>query len=586
MSQLESLTWGSIALASHIVSETDYEFEAQADGTNLGNPAAILEPVRSLLTDGSLVVSQGFDNREVPIRLKVSSPRGIAGPTLAAAEAALMAEVLAESKSTLVWVPPAQDAATCVFDVVAARLERDTSDGWDFDEVRHECRYYLLTLTCLPFARAEEPVVVPALAPAPAVPDTVVIDAASSTTGWTAGATGSGSSFTGPTVVSDYIRVVASLAKTAYLNRAATFAMSGSPYLRISVGWVQPSGVAGKFFIEDSSGYGERFPIAQAISAPGVTDYYFDFTGIASVYEIQLSTAIPTGTDSIEIRCYEIARTDTLPAEGTRRQLSRTAVVAGSAPTQAAIRLFDATPAALGAEILAYSTRNPTAPTLRPHLSTSSTVTLDANRISGARNPLIAPMVFLIPASAFPEGTYALMGHIEVNAGADLTWSARMVDSTGATTIGSDVVATGTITLPTDPEYRTYNLGAISLPVVAAEGDQMIKLTLTGTSTMTVDEAWLFSLTDGALTWVRQPDVQWIEIRSPELGAARPSVYGGTGTAGEGGACIDYACESFGAHRFDPGLMQIFTVTSTSLMSQSEIEFYPRYHSHVEGSAA
>ena len=35
-----------------------------------------------------------------------------------------MAEVLADSKSPLVYVPPADDAATCVFDVVAARLRQ------------------------------------------------------------------------------------------------------------------------------------------------------------------------------------------------------------------------------------------------------------------------------------------------------------------------------------------------------------------------------------------------------------------------------------------------------------------------------
>ena len=50
--------------------------------------------------------------------------------------------------------------------------------------------------------------------------------------------------------------------------------------------------------------------------------------------------------------------------------------------------------------------------------------------------------------------------------------------------------------------------------------------------------------------------------------------------------CIDWKCESFGAHRFDPGLMQIFTVTTTSKVSQSTLEFYPRYHSHVEDDAA
>ncbi|SFM98432.1 hypothetical protein SAMN05421671_4541 [Pimelobacter simplex] len=104
---------------------------------------------------------------------------------------------------------------------------------------------------------------------------------------------------------------------------------------------------------------------------------------------------------------------------------------------------------------------------------------------------------------------------------------------------------------------------------------------------MTLDESWLFAVHDGALTWITDSDsLTWIEIRSPELGAARPSVYGGTGAKGANSVCIDWKCKSFGAHRFEPGLMQIFTVASTSLVSQSELEFYPRYHSHVGDEAA
>lgn len=136
-----------------------YAIEAMAEGTNLGNPESILEIVKSLLSDGSLAVLEGWDNRVAPIRLRVSAPTAIAGPALADAEKALMKAVLATPKAPLVWVPFAQDSATCVFDVVAAELTRDTSDGWDLEESQRGYRYYLLTLTCLPFVRAETPVV-------------------------------------------------------------------------------------------------------------------------------------------------------------------------------------------------------------------------------------------------------------------------------------------------------------------------------------------------------------------------------------------------------------------------------------------
>lgn len=57
------------------------------------------------------------------------------------------------------------------------------------------------------------------------------------------------------------------------------------------------------------------------------------------------------------------------------------------------------------------------------------------------------------------------------------------------------------------------------------------------------------------------------------------------GTVGESGVCVDWACESFGEHEFRPGTMLVFTVTAASLVAQSEIEFYPRAHSHIAGSS-
>lgn len=554
--------------------DVGYAIEAMADGTNFGNPEALIEVVKSLLTDGSLAVLEGWDNRQAPIRLRLSAPTAIAGPALAEAEKALMLAVQARSKAPLVYVPPAQDAATCVFDVVAAKLERDTDDGWDIDEVRREYRYYLLTLTCLPFARTEESVVVPALAPPPITPTTVVIDNGSSLTGWTAvvGLTGP------PPTAGD------NSSTHADLTRTGAVAMGSTPYLKVTANATYGGVATTPWFLIDGGA------LSSTIVAQSGNTYYLepggDFTtlrivGAASAF---LST-IPPST----LQVTEVARTNVLPASGTTRQQTRTATVEGSAPTQAAIRLYDATPADLGTDVLVYTSRNTNAtPALRPWRVSSASVTSDAAMVSGGRNTLTTSMAFEIPAANFTEGIYALMARMNITTGGDLTWSARMVDSTGATTLGSAVTSSGTVTLGVTSGYQVLSLGALGLPVVAVEANQMVELTLTGTANMTFDEGWLFGLDDGALTWIRDAstDLQWIEIRSPELGATRPSVYGGSGAVGNGAACIDFMCESFGAHRFDPGLMQVFTVTSTSLVSQSELEFYPRYHSHVEGSAA
>ena len=79
------------------------------------------------------------------------------------------------------------------------------------------------------------------------------------------------------------------------------------------------------------------------------------------------------------------------------------------------------------------------------------------------------------------------------------------------------------------------------------------------------------------------------------IGAPLPSIYGGTGAKGANSINVSWKAAglvngisygSFGSHRAEPGLMQIFTVCTSSQAAQSEIEYYERYHSHVAGSAA
>jgi hypothetical protein len=215
--------------------------------------------------------------------------------------------------------------------------------------------------------------------------------------------------------------------------------------------------------------------------------------------------------------------------------------------------------------------------------------------VSGARHTLDTPTVYLIPASLLTSGTYALLARIILDDDATISWQARMVTLDGADTVGSSVVISGTLDLAatgspfSDAYFDVLDIGAMVLPVVDVSGsDYAVELTISGPGgeLAWLDEAWLFSLDDGVLTWVHDTEsLTNIEIRSPELGAARPSVWGGVGDPGVAMSCIDWKCLSFGAHRFDPGDMQIFTVTTSSLVSQCAIEYFPRFHSNVLGEA-
>ncbi len=582
MTQQHGLTWGALDFVSETPTDAGWLIEAVAEGASFGNPEPVVEIVQSLLTDGALAVTQRWDNREITMKLRLS---GVDGDAIAAAEAALMAEVLATEKSPLVWTPPTDNAAVTVFDVVNARLDRDY-EGWDDDEVLQENRYFLLTLTCLPFARTEEKTVVPALSSGSAT--VTVIDACTSFTNWTASFLGLTATSSGST--GGYVYGQGTKASSAAIALSRNFptpaSMGGDTYLRITVQASHAGTYSAYYEAHSTSG---QYPLTLAAtrtsSIAGAVDHYYyaPVVGGGTFTNLLVYIEIPSGGSATAfLRVHEVARTSSIPAG---RQQSRTASVGGSAPTQAAIRVYDSS--ALGADVLVYTSRNTAwQVAMRTYRTMSATVTADTAMVSGARNDLSTPMHFEIPADVFTRGTYALVARMNVTAAATLPWTVGGIAASGASFFS--VKQAGSASLSTTSGYQIIPLGTVTLPTLDVEGDQRVKVEfVTATASITVDEVWLFSLDDGALTWVKNPyhgveSLTWVEIRSPELGAARPSVWGGKLTNRSDGVCIDLFCESFGSHRFSPGEMQIFTVCTSTETAKSEIEFYPRYHSHVQ----
>lgn len=380
------------------------------------------------------------------------------------------------------------------------------------------------------------------------------------------------------------------------LTRTGAVTMGTTPYLRVSAAITTTGGTATPVF---KIGTGTAVPVTPEVVAPsaiaGYTDYYFT-TGNFDRLVVEATAAGGSNTPTVNISVAHVARTDTIAGAGTLRQVARTATVTGAAPTQAAIRLYDATEAPLGTDILVYTSTNTSwIPALRPFRFSSSTVGGDPARVSGFSNTLATAMVFRIPARRLTEGTYSLLANLNVVGAATLTWSTRIVSSTGAATIGSSQTQSGSTLLinPLGTGYKVYNLASLLLPPVLVEGEQMVEITLGGGGGIVIDEAWLFCRDDGVLTWIPDADsMSWIEIRSPEIGSDSPTIYGGTGAFGENPACVDWktsmtpAYGACGQHVTEPGQMQVFTVCTNSQAAQSELEFYPRYHSHVVDEAA
>lgn len=618
--QTPSLIWGVLSFIppedSGDVEDSDFEdpietaFEIEAiDGTNRGNPVPIVETLPSLLIEGALAMVTGFENRSIPIRLRISANDGDA---LSMAEAALFQQVMLDQPPPLEWTSAVGNSATSIYDTVVAVLEEDTDEGWDLNEVLYGERYYTLTLTCLPFARAATSVVVPAL-PVPVDPDTPVwvdIDECDATTGWSMETTATGT--TGPALNSGppTLLVFDGLIRNVhqYLRAVRTGAISvpDDYYLAIDVDIINPGVEAGHWTAYYAGAWHSPVAIAPGIGEgpTGAPSTRLFFADVGDITELKIAFDVteliwyvgpsPKTAASLTISVFNVAYTDTIGSSTntTSRQQSRIATVLGSAPTHGAIRLYDATPDVLGTDLLVYTTRNTGfRPNLRQWIDPDAGIIAgaDAALVSGSHHDLSTPTPFLVPADLLYSGTYALLANIDVSAAGTLEWEARIATAGGATTIvGGDVILSGTVHLEETDGYQIVDVGAMVLPPVELEtSGRVVKLTLTGTADMEFDEGWLFSLDDGVLTWVRDgEEMTWLEVRSPELGAARPSVWGGRNAVNSGATCVDWKCLSFGPHRFDPGDIQVFTVCTTSLVSQCELEYFARYFGNVRGEEA
>lgn len=599
--QPHELTWGDLVIDSTEDPTTAWSCFAltSMDG---GNPVPMVEALRSMLTDGSLEVTTGYDNRTMVVDVCLSAEDG---ESLALAEAAFMAEVLAASPSPLIWTPPLIGSWSGVFDVVRATLSKGYAADWDLEEVMRQRRFYTLTITALPWAHDLETTVIEAL-PVPVDPEDPavyeVIDECDDDTGWTSQKChtdhwGTVTIDNGTDGIGDWVRVYATnqyVSGTGYLAaiRPGSVSLAGLPYLTVDVvASNNPNSPKNRAMLRASivaDGIPHEAAAIQVLPS-GATRYYFE--GVADSFTgLQIrgwwNAAGPLSTRRLNI--YEIGRTDRIEIDGSLGyQVARTAFVGGSAPTQAALTFSTASGALVGSTALVYTGSSPAVP-MRNLLDTSATVTPDTAMISGARNTLASASAFLVPVSQLSDSTYSLLARLDFSGTVSIDWSAKIVDSVGADIPGSEVVVSGTrlATNDTAADWMIHELAAIQLPVVVLEGStsHAVEVTISmssGGSGVTLDEAWLFDTDRGAVTVIHDPssyDLTAIEYRSPGLGAPRPAVIGTWDTYGD--QDISRLVTSLGTHLFWPGPLYVFTATDGAKYAGCELEYYRRHHTH------
>lgn len=599
--QAHELTWGDdLSMTADAATNAPWRINMLAV-SDFGQPVPMVEAVTSLLVDGDLAVVNRWGNREVKVAFRITGDNGDA---LAHAEAALFAKAAAARPDPLYYTPPSIDALPTVFEVVAvSALERDYDDVWQLRERRRHERIYTCTFECLPWVRDVDLTTIPAI-PAPTSPSTPavyeIISAISGTPEFTPivchtshfgtvtedSASLSGNTWYRAYAANTYVGGTVFIAA----QRTVSTSLAGFPYLTVDA--EMSSQVAGgpDPYLRVVVGTAVFEPVAMVPLAVGVGFRYY-FAGVpntATNLQVRAYWQVDSVKTTRRLRIFELGRTDRIEIDGSSGlQVARTAIVGGSAPTQAAISLDAGALPLVGSTALIYTGPNPVAP-LRPFRTASSAVSPDTAMISGARHTLAAATVYRVPANRFIDSTYSLVARLSFTGTKLIIWQARIVAADGTDIPGSDVVVTGTTTLTnpaTDP-WRLHVLASIELPTVAlkTETTHAVEITLTAVadgSSIVLDEVWPLDTGNGAVTLINEPSafqLTKIELLSPQLDAPRQAVIG---TWDGYGAQDITRLTTPGAHVLKPGLLHVFTATDMAKYAQCALTYYRRHGMHA-----
>lgn len=564
---------------------------------DFGNPEPVVAPIQSLLQDGSLAEILSHENRSIVIRVEIS------GPDLAAVEdgeLALMAEVN-KGRNVLRWQPPDSFAHPIIFDVIWSRLDFAFND---LDELR-PVRTFTITLNCAPFGRDAEETVVEAITTGEVLPSPTpaTVDACTSATGWAYTYTTSigGVITTGPTVVSGVVRATLQRGTTGKtgpgpvsltLTRTGLSAdMTSTPFLVVSLAT----------YYSQFTWTGSEFTINGTAIAPigrSGNLFYFDCSAIPTITSFSATTRFLTralsgdGNPAVYFDVQDLTRTNMPPFVGTGRQQFRQFTVGGSARTQGSIQLAHET-AALG-DVLVYTCAADDAggsqPPLRQYRTAGdATPSPDASTASGASTSLNSgiPETFDVPANAVAEGTHSLMAIVK---SAATGWKAITV-AVSSLVGGNELGGRTQVHLVnlTTTAWTVVELGRVTLPPVALPpgSTSFVRIKMSSTDAVSLDEALIFHGTKGALTWVKcgtgtpaaggPSSRAWLDTAT--LDRPDPAIWLGTTANGSDSRHAIGLTEvpHHGTHMLEPGLINLYTLTLGATNAAASARYFRRW---------
>lgn len=553
--------------------------EVSADGTTWGNPQVVVSSLISELSSGDIVTQQHVGNREPVLYVRISADTH-AG--LIAGDTALSAVV--GPPCELTWQNPDPAAPLTVIDVLHSRMDH----SWDDMDSLRRRRTWIVTMSALPDVRSADLVITPAVATAAST----VVNSGSATTGWT---TGNGVvSVVSGAVVSTYSPAV-DFGGFSGSDLILTGTIDTTVQKYIAVDWKSSlPGLHNLWFNSDPFSQSAEVRREPAPTATFTRSWYKVSAATLSLSSIKFVIVHPLNTGSATLSIDQVIKAETLPANSTFRQLTRTVDPDGNVPAEGSILVQHSTAGLWQTMVYSHPAIGGYSPALRPWRSSSDAVSANAFAVSGFFNSINGNCIFHVPAEAVPEGEVHLWARLnKASSGGTVNVSWAAVSAMGTTSVGDQQQGTTACNFPLGDTWYLFPIARLTLPTtpIGPAGFVGIAIQAAGAN-IVIDDAWLFAMDKGRLTVVDcgngAPTVGAISNRLRIDAPSLEKPFGGilTGTATDwsdayGPPATKVLCDQTG-HRFDPAGSAVFVVAAgpTSEVSVS-FEHYPRWRAEA-----
>lgn len=550
-----------------------YWFEVSGDEFTTGDPQPVEVQVFSLLRDSDLTKRVKDGNREASLLVKVCSTDSVG---LAEGVAALEAQT--NKGNVLGFTPPDAYASETLFDVLTSSMSQASMDGlpMDFALTKNQMAFRL-RLVCKAFARPATTVIAPAISAPAVTPTTTTISTADSTTGWTI-------PYGTLTDAGSYLFV--SSTKSPRPTWTGSVGISGQPYVSLIVRSTDSSGLFTQpvtnpmLYVNDQAA--EFIGTSGVSGNPTYTRYTFKTAETTATKVLFACDNFPTFSQRLLF--YSLTASNVPPFSGTLRQTKRSIDVAGTARTEGSLQIW--TESGQLGTVLAYTWNGLETymPALRQYRLSGPTPTISSATVSGSYELLSTstPTVFEVPVSTLMDGAHELI--VRLQGSTAFPESNTITYSCQTRIAGTDIgdARTGSAALsgiPGLPIWGCFSLGVTDLvsPDLPDNTSAVVRIALTPSTAQTrLDEAWIFNVQFGDLTWLEAGAKTRVWIDDATTERPYPAAMIGTSADRSDAYSARGVNPVLGSHEFVPPVTQAFIVTTDVLSAQAQLEHYPR----------